>query len=174
MTLPHDGFPRISTEGIRLLQQGLAGDFEGWEKIPANHPMELPRTELSNCSICADPETMHFIARAWHGIQYPRLDSHGMDVSVEFDEIDLKEGYNPTPDTINLTRSHKPWGWLTRVPLAVDDRGAGFKDTTLYEKIPEPDCIDDDEPEVFEVAACQRTLEGFRWPSRCPSWARGP
>lgn len=144
MTLPHDGFPRITLEGIRLLKQGMAGDFEGWLTIPANHPREIPAEEVSNCSISADPETMHFIVTAWHGMEYPKLHGIGMAPAVEFDKLDLKESYTPLPDTIFLTSGRKPWGWRTGVSIAVESRGIGTADTTIYKSL-----------------AKQATLEGF-------------
>lgn len=168
MTLPHDGFPRISSEGIRLLQQGMAGDFSGWRSIPTNHPRELPQSELSNCAIYADPKEMHFICRAWAG-PWPQLHGVGMVPTVEFDTLNLNEVCIPQSDTIYLTSSRKPWGFLVGVQLAVDDRGYGSKDTTIFGKPEQAVIEEEDEHEVFEVQACQRTLEGFRWPTATSS-----
>lgn len=162
MTPPCDGFPRISSEGIRLLMQGLAGDFEGWSLKTSNHPMEIPEEEVSNCAIRADPSTMHFYAVTWFGHGCPKLHGIVMAPQISFDAVDLREYYNPPTETIRLHTSDKPWGWLMGVNIAIDDRAYGAKDTTLYERIPEQGCIDEeDEHEVFEVHGCQRTLEGF-------------
>ncbi len=165
MTLPRDGFPRITSEGIRLLQQGLTGDFEGWAHKTSNHPMEIPETEVSNCAIRADPTTMHFYATTWFGHGCPKLHGIIMAPQTRFDAVELYGDYTPPTATIKLHTSDKPWGWLTGVNIAIDDRAFGLKDTTLYERIPGTEGIgeDEDEHEVFEVQPCQRTLEGFRW-----------
>lgn len=163
MTLPRDGFPRITSEGIRLLRQGLAGNFEGWERYPTNHPMEVPRSHLSNCAICADPTTMHFYAVVWFGHGCPKLHGIVMAPQICFDAVQLNEDCSPPTATIKLHTSDKPWGWLTGVNIAIDDRAFGLKDTTVFATIPETEGIDEDEDEheVFEVQPCQRTLEGF-------------
>jgi len=164
MTLPCDGFPRITSEGIRLLRQGLAGNFEGWERYPTNHPMEVPRSQLRNCAICADPKTMHLYCTAWFGYEFPVLGGTLMAPRVPFDAIDLKEGYIPPACTILLYKEGA-WRQCTGILLAVDDRGLGSKQSTVFATIQGTEGIDEDEDEhvVFEVQPCQRTLEGFRW-----------
>ncbi len=155
--LPADGFPRITSEGVRLLQAGLAGDFTGWVKRPANHPMEIPSEHIRNCGICAEPESMHFIATVWFGQYYPRLDGAGMAPDVDFDAIDLNEIYVPRSNTIHLYRKGK-WGFRRGVSLAVDDRGVGTKDTTRYDtaSVPmEPESDDDPMDSIEEPTECE-------------------
>lgn len=161
MTLPADGFPRISSEGIRLLVAGLAGDFTGWERHPTNHPLEIPREHVRNCAICADPVKMHFICTTWYGSQYPRLDGAGMAPRVEFDAVDLKEIYVPPTCTISLYRKGG-WGFCTGVLLGIDDRGVGTRETTRFD-VPTAIPVDapDDEEDEADCTECrdrQRTL----------------
>lgn len=155
--LPADGFPRITSEGVRLLQAGLAGDFTGWVTKPANHPMEIPSEHVRNCGFCADPESMHFIATAWFGSCYPRLDGICMAPHVEFDAIDLKEIYVPQSPTIRLYCGGK-WGFRCGVQIAVDDRGVGTRETTRYDTTVAPMEIDsDDDPmeDIEEPTECE-------------------
>ena len=154
--LPDDGFPRITSEGVRLLQAGLTGDFTGWVKRPANHPMEIPSEHVRNCGFHANPESMHFIATVWFG-PYPRLDGECMAPHIEFDAIDLKEIYVPQLPTIRLYRKGK-WGFRCGVLIAVDDRGIGTRETTRFDtaSVPmEPESDDDPMDSVEEPTECE-------------------
>ncbi len=156
MTLPADGFPRISSEGIKLLLAGLDGDFSGWVRRPANHPMEIPSEHVRNCGICADPESMHFIVTVWYGPEYPRLDGACMAPDVEFDAIDLKEIYVPQSPTIRLYRKGK-WGFRCGVLIAVDGRGIRTRETTRFDAIDIPMESESDDPieAIEEPTECE-------------------
>lgn len=168
MTLPDDGFPRITARGLAMLQLGLDGDFAGWTRMATNHPMHLPASEVSHIDIKADPESMHFLACPWYG-PYPILDSLIMTPSVPFDRIDLN-GAVPASPIIRLRGGDGRWGWMEGVSVAVDDGGAGTRHTTRYDASQQTALADDSEDEESEEA-CERiqtpskpaglTLEAF-------------
>ena len=149
MTLPDDGFPRISSRGLAMLQRGLDGDFAGWVRTATNHPMHLPESEVSHIDIKADPESMHFLACPWYG-PYPILDSLSMAPAVPFDRVDLNLGAVPESPIVHLRGGDGRWGWMEGVPVAVDDRGAGSKHSTRYDASRQTALADDSEDDDAE------------------------
>lgn len=121
MMLPHDGIPRISSEGLEMVERGLKGDFSGWEREPANHPMSIPRDMLSNLKICADPRTMDFLAKPWFGA-WPEIVNPPY---IRFNGIDRQEYCVPKVSTILLTYrdGSRSWEFMTDLSVALDDLG---------------------------------------------------
>lgn len=161
MELPRDGVPRISTEGIRLLEQGLAGDFGGWETVPyLNHPHVLPDRCLSNVVVRAD-DRGHFTAMVWFGPSYPTVKGMRVAPVVVFDRMDLKEAYSPPSPTIDLIGGDR-WN---RVVLLKDDELA-FKGAVGEDDAGEEEGCPCDEPKPDEGTARAprplfRTLEDW-------------
>lgn len=155
MTLPHDGIPRISSEGLAMVERGLAGDFTGWERRPQNHPMEIPLEMLSNLRIMADPETMDFIACPWYGMAYPRLDGTYIAPYIRFNGIDRQEACTPATATVRLTwRDGTPWDWYGDLPIGLDDRGCGAKGTTVYSEVSQDPLSEDDGEDCCTEEPC--------------------
>lgn len=87
--LPKDGLPRISTEGARILIEGLRGDFSRWVWGIGNHPMELPQEYCRNIHIRAMKDEPHFIASFWFGNTYPQTTKNlVLTPNYCFDQVD--------------------------------------------------------------------------------------
>lgn len=123
--LPNDGYPRITSHAITLIQQGLKGNFDGWRYVSyCNHPWEIPPEDCQNCHIMASEDWKgkpQFIVQVWFGRKCPLLHGCNMVPDIEFSEIDLLEYYEPPSVHIVL----KNTDWYAHVPIAVDDRGLG-------------------------------------------------
>ena len=133
MTLPNDGWPRISSEGIAILKEGLAGDFSRWEKVGyLNHPMCLPSEHVENASISCDPETPSFAIRFWYG-EFPKIKDAVLAPTFEFNEIDDMATYDPGTGYVHLRmRKGQEWDWYSSVILLVDDAHADERRKTDY------------------------------------------
>lgn len=114
--LPDNGFPRITSEALEILKEGLNGDFRRWKCGIGNHPYELPANQIRNITICATPEGDHFVAKPWTGMYYPMTDKNTSAIPwYAFDEID--EAYD---QRIMLKRSDDFWFGL---PVFLDSYG---------------------------------------------------
>lgn len=70
-TLPADGFPRITSEGVEILKEGLRGDFSRWRWSIGNHPLEMPAEHVRNLIIRTMSDRPHFYAEFWFGPRFP-------------------------------------------------------------------------------------------------------
>ena len=133
MTLPNDGWPRISSEGIAILKEGLAGDFSRREKVGyLNHPMCLPSEHVENASIQCDPDEMHFSIAFWYG-EYPKVKDACLAPHFTFNKIDDMATYDPGTGYIRLTMDKGDvWDWYSSVAILVDDAHADERRKTDY------------------------------------------
>ena len=111
--LPRDGFPRITAEGVKILIEGLRGDFTRWRWSIGNHPLEFPYEHIMNGRICAMKDQPHFVAHLWTGPRYPSTKrNRDMVPWYCFDEVDtnVSPSYpKELADTIRLTNSADHW-----------------------------------------------------------------
>ncbi len=115
--LPDDGFPRITTEGVAILREGLAGDFTRWLWGIGNHPLEIPLRETRNLVIRAMKDEPHFYATFWFGHYYPQTKKYKVLTPwFCFDQLDtyLSE-HSPEEytDTVHLRQTSDYWSDLT-------------------------------------------------------------
>lgn len=162
MDLPHDGYPRISSEGIELLSKGLDGDFSGWDRVPyLNHPNVLPDRCLSNAIIRATDEG-HFTLSVWFGNALPLVKGMHMEPHIVFDRLDRMEQYTPTSPTVRLCRSDD---WWVSVSLLKDDMLAfqgAMSDDAGSDAGVEEECPCEPETKPAKVSKPHvRTLEDF-------------
>jgi|GEM_PF-4957900 len=139
-SLPRDGFPRITTEGIHILEEGLNGDFRRWALTCTNHPFELPYGELQNCSIHATEDMEHFEVCVWFGHEYPRVQDKCIAPSYEFDTItNYEDSEYITWKMEDIYLSHSRDMFTAGICLLRDafgvGRARGEKHTTVYERI---------------------------------------
>ena len=119
--LPEDGLPRITTEGIQILIEGMHGDFSRWRWGIGNHPLEMPSEHIRNILIRADKDTPHFIAEHWTGDTFPSVKYKVLAPYYSFDQLDTMQSEFATdpPENIVLRQSHD---WWTRVSVCIDDK----------------------------------------------------
>lgn len=152
--IPRDGIPRISSEGLEMVERGLKGDFTGWVRSPANHPLSIPESMLSNLRICVDPDTMDFLAIPWYGKQFPKLDGLSMAPRIRFNGVD-RQSYciPPTPVCrFTLRDGSRPWEFMTDLAVGLDDLG-------LHQE-----SYDDDDTrccDIIRASSCKTTLDAF-------------
>ena len=104
--LPNDGFPRLTSEGLEILKEGLNGDFARWKVSIGNHPYELPYSEVRNFQVCATHEGDHFVAHCYTGLHYPQTTKNSVVIPwYSFDKVDENYG----KEKVMLTRSDDFW-----------------------------------------------------------------
>ena len=147
-TLPRDGLPRITTEGVRILAEGLRGDFRRWVWTIGNHPLEIPREHVRNVRICAMDDRPHFVAHAYTGIEYPQTKKGANMIPWYcFDELDtmITKYHTEDPTSIHLRQTADYWAYLpiltdsndapkSKVPEEIDDEDDGMEECPLAEK----------------------------------------
>lgn len=186
----HDGIPRISSEGLDLVERGLKGDFSGWIRRPSNHPMYIPEEMLSNLAICADPETMDFLATPWYGSTYPMLDGLSMAPRVRFNGVDRKEECIPRTPTVALTYrdGSRSWEFMTDLTVGLDDLGCSHGCRYCYaphaiqksseqffcNPQPRPGIVDRLEKQLSKEYVDDQTLLSFVGDVYCESGEEGP
>ncbi len=119
--LPADGFPRITSEGVEILKEGLRGDFSRWEWGIGNHPMEMPSKYLRNLHIRAMDDRPHFYATFWYGPHFPSTKKNlVMTPWFCFDRLDdlVLEHADYKASHICLEQTADFWAHL---PLLLDD-----------------------------------------------------
>lgn len=147
----HDGIPRISSEGLELVERGLKGDFSGWISEPSNHPMSIPREMLSNLRVCADPETMDFLANPWYG-KWPHVVNPPY---IRFNGIDRQVYCVPRAFTVLFTYrdGSRPMEFMTDLSVALDD--LGYDGRIKDDDIEEEDCC------IRSAPSGRMTLDAF-------------
>ena len=119
--LPKDGLPRITTEGVEILKEGLRGDFSRWVWSIGNHPLEIPDRCVRNLIIRAMNDRPHFIAEFWSGNRFPKT-KHLPNLLPYycFDVLDtLVTEYHTEPIyRIHLKQSADYWA---HIPILIDD-----------------------------------------------------
>lgn len=161
MTLPKDGFPRITSHAVKLIQQGLKGNFKGWEFISyCNHPLQIPTSECQNCHIMASEDwggKPQFIVQVWFGPKCPLLHGVNMCPDIEFSSIDLNDYYEPQCNHITLKNDD----WFANVLIAVDDRDVG-KGNVSYDEDESEDMTEEVQEIVIKTTRSNQTgLEAF-------------
>lgn len=116
--LPRDGLPRITAEGVKLLAEGLRGDFSGWRWAIGNHPLELPSEHVSNFQVRAMKDRPHFLAKFWYGDTFPAVKYHVLTPSYAFDMLDTMTVWDEPATCIHLRSRSDPWAYC---PVVVDD-----------------------------------------------------
>lgn len=162
--LPNDGWPRITSDGIDILEEGLRGDFSRWEHIGwMNHPKWLPGC-TRNCNITCDPKEMHFSVQFWYG-RWPAIKEMSLAPNFSFNEVDRMEAYDPRPGYIVLRlRKGDTWDWYSNVHVLVDDAYSDEKRKTDYSRGQPVEYVPDEDDENEEEQADdrnQRTLEAW-------------
>lgn len=119
--LPKDGLPRITSEGLEILKEGLRGDFSRWMWAIGNHPLEVPGKHLRNCIIRAMKDEPHFIAELWTGSRWPAT-KHNVRAITEycFDELDdMGNEYRTEP--VYYVKLRQTSDYWAGAPIFVDD-----------------------------------------------------
>lgn len=157
--LPKDGLPRITTEGLEILKEGLRGDFSHWVWSIGNHPLELPGKHMRNLIIRAMDDEPHFIAEFWTGSRYPKT-KHNVRALPNycFDEIDdMGTEYRTEPIYyIKLCQSFDFW---SGAPIFVDNielLGDGIEDEDDGDGMIECIATTPKTPNKVEVSALDR------------------
>ena len=145
--LPNDGLPRMTSEGIEILAEGLRGDFHRWRWGIGNHPLEMPVEHIRNLTIHCMKDEPHFMAAFWFG-EYPIVNYRACTPWIPFDTLDrMHTQYHEGPTTnIQLRSSADYWFYI---PVQIDsnylwDEKARAKWARRAECEDEPD---EDEPE---------------------------
>ena len=140
--LPRDGLPRITSEGLAILLEGLRGDFHRWKWAIGNHPLELPAGCARNFFVRAMEERPHFIAEFWTGLKWPRTKTNVRAMPHYcFDEVDdMVSKYATEPRAyITLRQTADHWAYapvyvdaieLWADAIAAEDDGDGMVDCT--------------------------------------------
>ena len=111
--LPKDGVPRITNKGLQILKEGFKGDFTNWLWKIGNHPLEIPLSEVSNLTIKANPDDLHFIAEPYQGIYCPVIDYYVLVPQYSFDVInDMRLNEKDDTNDIILEQSSDRWNHL--------------------------------------------------------------
>lgn len=119
-SLPHDGFPRITSEGAEIVYEGLCGNFSRWAWGIGNHPLEVPIEHTSNVRICATEQGDHFVCHAYTGMHYPQTTKNQSLIPwFVFDKIDMHDEYNPRTSVELKSRTD----WWASLALLLDDKG---------------------------------------------------
>lgn len=117
--LPRDGLPRITSEGLAILLEGLHGDFHRWKWSIGNHPLELPAGTVRNVQIRAMKDEPHFLADTWTGLKWPKTKHNYRAMpTFFFDEVDTMSVYNEPHGYIMLCQSSDHWAGA---PIFIDD-----------------------------------------------------
>ena len=136
-TLPADGLPRLSSEGYRILRNGLIGSFDEWDRQIGNHPLTLPADTTRNVKIDYDPEKNHFNVTFWYGQTFPVIeDCLSLAPTFCFDKIEewpIPSVRKDEPlEYIKLGQSYDVYPW-DGVIILIDDYGTDNRhDRTLY------------------------------------------
>lgn len=118
--LPDDGLPRITPEGIRILSEGMRGDFTRWKWGIGNHPLEMPRDHLRNAVIHAMKDEPHFTVGFWTGNTFPQVKHTSFAPTCSFDRVDTGEIEPGRFDSVeDDPLGHLRWGEI--VYLGSDD-----------------------------------------------------
>lgn len=112
--LPADGLPRITAEGIRILVEGLRGDFRRWRWGIGNHPLQMPYEHTRNLYITAMKDRPHFLAAFYYGDKYPQVKYIVMTPRYPFDMVDTYTNTEEESSTgIYLRQSADPWAYVS-------------------------------------------------------------
>lgn len=142
--LPRDGLPRITSEGLAILLEGLRGDFHRWKWSIGNHPLELPAGTVRNAFIRAMEDEPHFLADTWTGHKWPNTKhNHRAMPTFPFDEVDTMSVYTEPQGHINLRQSSDYWA---SAPIFIDDielweDGPADDDEELVDCTPAPEPV---------------------------------
>lgn len=153
-SLPKDGLPRISKEGMEILIEGLQGDFSRWSWGIGNHPLHIPYTHTQNVIIDAMKDRPHFIAKFWFGENYPQVNYCVMVPWFCFDEVDTYTLREDEINRIHLRQSTDCWAFAT---LQIDDCNIWTqRDKNRFVKGSKYNYEEsEDEEEASEVQQCQ-------------------
>lgn len=153
-SLPKDGLPRISKEGMEILIEGLQGDFSRWSWGIGNHPLHIPYTHTQNVIIDAMKDRPHFIAKFWFGENYPQVNYCVMVPWFCFDEVDTYTLREEEINRIHLRQSTDCWASAT---LQIDDCNIWTqRDKNRFVKGSKYNYEEsEDEEEASEVQQCQ-------------------
>lgn len=136
--LPADGLPRITSEGYRILRNGLNGYLDEWAEQIGNHPLTLPNDLTRNLNIAYDPEKNHFTIEFWYGQKAPLIDDClVLTPTFYFDKIEewpIKSLRGNEPlEYIKIGQSNDVYPW-DGVIILIDDYGTDNRhDRTLYQ-----------------------------------------
>ena len=161
-TLPHDGLPRITSEGAEILVEGLHKDFARWEWSIGNHPFEIPAEHCYNCSICATREGDHFVAHAYTGKSYPQTKhNNGVVPWFCFDKVDLNESVTIRTH-IALESTLDFWSHMI---IFLDDKEAAGA-LVIEDECDDDECMEaceptDALPTAYQTGRKQFSLEDF-------------
>lgn len=118
--LPDDGFPRITSEGVKILIEGIRGDFSRWCWGIGNHPIELPARCVRNLTVRCMKDELHFIARFYYGTHYPQTTKYqNLAPDFVFDKVDDMMGYTDRT-SIRLLQSADYWAGVS---VLIDNLG---------------------------------------------------
>lgn len=153
-SLPKDGLPRISKEGMEILIEGLQGDFSRWSWGIGNHPLHIPYAHTQNVIIDAMKDRPHFIAKFWFGENYPQVNYCVMVPWFCFDEVDTYTLREDEINRIHLRQSTDCWASAT---LQIDDCNIWTqRDKNRFVKGSKYNYEEsEDEEEASEVQQCQ-------------------
>lgn len=154
-SLPKDGLPRISKEGLKILIEGLQGDFSHWSWGIGNHPLHIPYIHTQNVIIDAMKDQPHFIAKFWFGEHYPQVNYIVMTPWFCFDEVDTCTLREEEINRIHLRQTTDYWASLT---LQIDDCNIWTqKDRNRFVKGSKYNYSTEEEEdeEALEVEQCQ-------------------
>ena len=117
--LPQDGLPRITSEGMSILLEGLRGDFRRWCWGIGNHPLQMPNKHTRNLYITAMKDRPHFLAKFYYGDRFPRVGYMIFTAYSPFDTVDTyttEEGASSSGIRLCQAADH-----YAAVPVQVDD-----------------------------------------------------
>lgn len=132
--LPADGFPRITSEGLRILKEGLEGDFTNWAYFNGNHTQEIPADMIHNAGISADPETRHYQIKIWHGLTCPQVDYLNLAPTIEFDKIEVWPPVDDKKEYV-IFKNSKEGFFTPSLIVLLDDYGQHSKNRTIYKTV---------------------------------------